>query len=193
MLYFSDKLSFGESLNQLNTHTVQCSIGNCFLMEVPIKCVNNISMLSFLPLFFFFWPSCVAYRMLVSWLGIKSTALVVEAWSSNHWSLIIFFLIQIYSFWCLSISLAVQSEMKWKLLSCVPLLETPWSIQSMEFYRAEYWSGQPISSPGDLPNQGIEPRSPTLLADSLPAELPGKLDVQECVQITRFNSACQAK
>ena len=63
----------------------------------------------------------------------------------------------------------------------------------MEFSRAEYWSGQPISSPGDLPNQGIEPRSPTLLADSLPAELPGKLDVQECVQITRFNSACQAK
>ena len=28
--------------------------------------------------------------------------------------------------------------------------------------------------PGDLPNPGIEPRSPTLQADSLPAELPGK-------------------
>ena len=27
---------------------------------------------------------------------------------------------------------------------------------------------------GDLPNPGIEPRSPTLQADSLPAELPGK-------------------
>ena len=31
-----------------------------------------------------------------------------------------------------------------------------------------------ISSPGDLPNPGIEPRSPTLQVDSLPAEPPGK-------------------
>ena len=30
-------------------------------------------------------------------------------------------------------------------------------------------------SPGDLPNPGIEPRSPTLQADSLPAEPPGEL------------------
>ena len=29
-------------------------------------------------------------------------------------------------------------------------------------------------SPGDLPNPGVEPRSPTLQADSLPAELQGK-------------------
>ena len=29
-------------------------------------------------------------------------------------------------------------------------------------------------SPGDLPNPGIKPRSPTLQADSLPAEPPGK-------------------
>ena len=28
--------------------------------------------------------------------------------------------------------------------------------------------------PGDLPNPGIEPRSPALQADSLPAEPPGK-------------------
>ena len=33
---------------------------------------------------------------------------------------------------------------------------------------------QPFPSPGDFPNPGIEPRSPTLQADSLPAELPGK-------------------
>ena len=38
----------------------------------------------------------------------------------------------------------------------------------------EYWSGSPIPSPGDLPNPGIEPESPALQADSLPAELPGK-------------------
>ena len=41
---------------------------------------------------------------------------------------------------------------------------------SMEFSRPEYWSGLPFPSPGDLPNPGIEPRSPTLQADSLPAE-----------------------
>ena len=47
-------------------------------------------------------------------------------------------------------------------------------IQSMEFSRPEYWSGEPFPSQGDLPNPGIEPRSPTLQADSLPAEPQGK-------------------
>ena len=34
----------------------------------------------------------------------------------------------------------------------------------------EYWSGQPIPSPADLPDPGIELESPALQADSLPAE-----------------------
>ena len=38
----------------------------------------------------------------------------------------------------------------------------------MEFSRPEYWSGYPFPSPEDLPNPGIEPRSPTLQADSSP-------------------------
>ena len=38
----------------------------------------------------------------------------------------------------------------------------------------EYWSGQPIPSPADLPNPGIKPGFPTLQADSLPTELCGK-------------------
>ena len=59
---------------------------------------------------------------------------------------------------------------KWKSLSHVRLFVTPWTIQSMEFSRAEYWSGWPFSSPGDLPNPGIELRFPALQADSLPAE-----------------------
>ena len=46
--------------------------------------------------------------------------------------------------------------------------------QSMEFSRPRYWSGSPFPSPGDLPNLGVEPRSPALRADSLPAETPGK-------------------
>ena len=32
----------------------------------------------------------------------------------------------------------------------------------------------PCPPPGDLPNPGIEPRSPALQVDSLPAEPPGK-------------------
>ena len=38
------------------------------------------------------------------------------------------------------------------------------------FSRQEHWSGLPFPSPRDLPNPGMEPRSPTLQADSLPAK-----------------------
>ena len=52
-------------------------------------------------------------------------------------------------------------------VSHVQLFATPWtvayqSLPSMGFSRQEYWSGLPFSSPGDLPNPGIEPGSPTL-------------------------------
>ena len=50
----------------------------------------------------------------------------------------------------------------------------------MGFPRQEYWSGLPFSSPGDLPNPGIEAGSPALQADSLSTELRGKRSV-ECV------------
>ena len=50
----------------------------------------------------------------------------------------------------------------------------PTLCDPMEFSRPEYWSGQLFPSPGDLPNPGIEPRSPILQEDSLPAEPPGK-------------------
>ena len=39
---------------------------------------------------------------------------------------------------------------------------------STEFSKQGYWSGLPLPSPGDLPDPGIEPRSPALQADSLP-------------------------
>ena len=37
---------------------------------------------------------------------------------------------------------------------------------SMRFSRPEYWSGLPFSSPGDLPDPEIEPRSPALQTGS---------------------------
>ena len=71
-----------------------------------------------------------------------------------------------------------RSELK--LLSRVQLFATPWTVdyqapQSMEFSRREYWSGLPLTSPGDLPNPGIEPGSPALQADAVPSEPPGKI------------------
>ena len=39
---------------------------------------------------------------------------------------------------------------------------------------SEYWRVLPCSPTGDLPNPGVEPRSPTLQVDSLPSEPPGK-------------------
>ena len=62
----------------------------------------------------------------------------------------------------------------WKSLSNIWLFATLWTIESMELSRIESWSGEPFPSPGDLPNPGIEPRSPTLWVNSLPAEPQGK-------------------
>ena len=45
---------------------------------------------------------------------------------------------------------------------------------SMGLSRQEYWSGLTCTPPGNLPNPGIEPRSPALQVDSLPSEPPGK-------------------
>ena len=58
--------------------------------------------------------------------------------------------------------------------SAVSNFATAWTIQSMGFSRPEYWSEQPFHSPGDLPNTGIEPRSPAKQTDFLPAEPLGK-------------------
>ena len=69
--------------------------------------------------------------------------------------------------------------LKVKSLSHVWLFAIPWTVVyqaslSMGFSRQEYWSGLPFPSPGDLPDPGIEPRSPALQADALPSEPPGK-------------------
>ena len=50
----------------------------------------------------------------------------------------------------------------------------PGSSVHKDFSRPEHWSGLPCPPPGDLPNPGMEHRSPTLQADSLPSEPPGK-------------------
>ena len=42
---------------------------------------------------------------------------------------------------------------------------TPQTIQTIKFFRPEYWSEYPFPSPGDLPNPGIEPWSPTQVSN----------------------------
>ena len=68
---------------------------------------------------------------------------------------------------------------KVKLLSCVRFFVTPSTIVyqaplSMGFSRQENWSGLSLPSPGELSDPVIEPESPTLRADSILSEPPGK-------------------
>ena len=77
------------------------------------------------------------------------------------------------------ISSTLHESHKVKSLSCVRLFAIPWTgvyqaSLSMGFSMQEYWSGLPFPSPGDLPDPGMEPRSPALQADALPCEPPGK-------------------
>ena len=82
-----------------------------------------------------------------------------------------------YSFYCKTPKVKVKGKVK--SLSHVRLFATLWTIAhqaplSTGFSRQEYWSGLPFPSPGDLPNPGIEPRSPSLQADALTSEPLGK-------------------
>ena len=82
--------------------------------------------------------------------------------------------IYIYIHICISVGFSRQEDwsrlpfpppvngQKWKLLSCVQLFVTPWTIAcqaplSMKFYRQEYWSGLPWLSPGIFLTQGSNP------------------------------------
>ena len=60
---------------------------------------------------------------------------------------------------------------------CVRLCSTPWTVapQAPLFmgFSSKKWSGLPFPPPGDLPDPGIQPRSPSLQADSFLSEPPG--------------------
>ena len=80
-----------------------------------------------------------------------------------------------------------------KSLSRVRLFVTPGTVPyqvppSMGFSRQEYWSGLLFPSPGDLPDPGIEPGSPTLWADTLPSEPPGKLRLSHTLEKYYFRT-----
>ena len=77
-----------------------------------------------------------------------------------------------------------------QLLSYVQLFVTPQTVAhqappSIGFSRQQYWNRLPFPSAGDLPKPGIKPASPTLQADSLPPESPGKPPIK--IQSTQLN------
>ena len=91
----------------------------------------------------------------------------------NHYNLTLW--IKYTKIICSRILIRAFMIMKVKSLSRVWLFANPWTLAhqappSMGFSRQEYWSGLPFPFPGDLPDPGIEPRSPALDADALTSE-----------------------
>ena len=114
-----------------------------------------------------------------SWSQRKCFQIFVECDVSSGlvmWSLLCWDTVTL----CLtSVVFLLLIDIKVKSLRSVLLFATPWTVAyqsppSMGFSRHECWSGLPFPSPGDLTNPGIEPGSPTLQADTLPTEPPGK-------------------
>ena len=92
------------------------------------------------------------------------------------------------------ISIRYRKKKKVTSLSHVRRFATPWTVAyqappSMGFSRQKYWNRLPFTSPGDLPNPGIEPTSPTLQADTLPSEPPGKPKLSGGCNISRYYSS----
>ena len=79
-------------------------------------------------------------------------------------------------------NVVVKEESESDVSQSCRTLCSPWTVAhhtppSMGFSRQEHWSGLSFPSLGDLPDPGIEPGSPTLQADALLSEPPGKPNV----------------
>ena len=92
-----------------------------------------------------------------------------------------------------------KERKKVRLLSCVQLFGTPWTVAcqappSVEFSKQEYWSELPFPSPGDLPDPRMKPWSSALQADALPSEPPrGTLRVLEWVAYPFSSRSSQSR
>ena len=132
---------------------------------------------------------CFILIFLVPWdikLGCFRFFLFLEVWTLSLWtSLLELLLLHPISFSMLNFHFHIWKYffylLEWATVSLwsevaqsCPTLCNPVdcslpgsSIHGMGFSRQEYWSGLPFPSPRDLPDLGIEPRSPTLQADAL--------------------------
>ena len=117
--------------------------------------VSTLQVLSYPFLLFFFF-----FLILSIWCQITTTRLSISGFkfcdclNSTH-------------SWNWSLSVVSDSASPWTIAHQAPL--------SIGILRQEYWSGLPFPSPGNLPDPGIKPGSPTLQADALPSEPSGKL------------------
>ena len=165
------------------------------MVTSPIQSLGNLIGSTFnlfleshpFPSYFFYLTapslSC-STQDLLPWPGLKPWSPALGAWSLNHWTTR---KVPHSPQFCHHHSLCPftshldaygKKNVKVKLLSHAQLFMTPMDCglpgsSSMGFSRQEYWSGLPFPSPGDLPDPGIEPGSPSLQADSLPSEPPG--------------------
>jgi hypothetical protein len=105
---------------------------------------------------------------------------LISAWDADHMEgpgiLITWMVLVSCSYWLLKYATSELSEVQ--SLSRVQLFVTPRTVAyqaplSMGFSRQECWSGLPFPSPGDLPDPGIKPGSPSLLTNPLSSEPPG--------------------
>ena len=142
------------------------------------------------------WPKYGFLRRQVRWSGIPSLSEFSTVCCDPHSQRLL------HSQWnrCFSripLLFLWSNERKWKCYSrssvrffVAPWTKEPGGLQFMEFSRQEYWSMLPFPSLGDLPNPGIETRSPTFQTNSLPFELPGMLAIWSLVPLPFLNSAC---
>ena len=75
---------------------------------------------------------------------------------------------------CLGVDCVLVTQSYWILG------DPPWTVAhqfplSTGFSRQHHWSGRPRPPAGELPDPGVEPRSPTWQVDSLLYEPPGKV------------------
>ena len=96
-------------------------------------------------------------------ISVVTTWIQVRGISSGSWNILLTGLSALLlPLWSHFLAWKQNEKVKVKVAQSVCFFATSRTIQSMEFSRPEYWSGQPFPSPEDLPNSGIKPRSPAL-------------------------------
>ena len=141
-----------------------------------------------------FITSHISHAIGKPWFSTASSQspVIALSWSTTHvpnskWAIVDReWTALINSLWVMSPTKTSWVENREKACACmlsrfslVQLFAIPRTVAfqaplSLEFSRQEYWFKMPFPSPGDLPDPEIEPRSPTLQADSLLSEPPGK-------------------